>query len=72
MKFSVSFESAKRRRDPNPKRTTALVHTLPWLEDEQLHHLYAVGIAAWQEQEYAGWLAGASSVELHEWWDNQA
>ena len=41
------------RRDPNPKRTTALAHTLPWLDDEHLYHLHAAGIASWKEQEYA-------------------
>ena len=40
----------KLRRDPNPKRTAALAHALPWLDDEQLYHLYAEVIAAWKEQ----------------------
>ena len=43
------------RRDPNPKRITALAHTLPLLDDEQLYHLYAVGLAAWKEQEFVRW-----------------
>ena len=43
----------KQRRDPNPKRTTALAHTLPWLDDEHLYHLCAAGIASWKEQDYA-------------------
>ena len=40
----------KQRRDPNPKRTTALAHTMFRLDDEQLYRLCAVGIAAWKEQ----------------------
>ena len=38
----------KRRRDPNSKRTTALAHALHWKED--LHRLYAVGIATWKSK----------------------
>ena len=63
----------KQERDMNPVRSTALAHTLPWLDDEQLYRLCAVGIAAWKEQEYARWpQEGTSPLELFGWWDSQA
>ena len=51
-------------RDPNTKRTTALA--LPWLDDEELHQLYAVEITAWRDQDNSRWLEeGTSPIELY-------
>ena len=48
----------------NLRRTTALAHALDWLEDEELHHLHAVGVAAWAQQEYGRWPEERSAPRL--------
>ena len=36
--------------EKHPRRTAAFTDTLGWLDDEELHQLYPVGISAWKQQ----------------------
>ena len=50
-KHLVSSKSDDHVKKNNEPASSKVAGTL----DEELHHLYAVGIAAWKQQEYAWW-----------------
>ena len=57
-------------RNPSEQR---LAHTLDWLRDEELHRVYAMGAAAWTQQESARWPEERTSpMELFEWCGDHA
>ena len=58
--------------DKRAQQTAAFARTLDWLDDEQRHHFFKVGLAAWKQQEYARWPEEATKpMELFVWWGDQ-